>query len=208
VLYAYPRCPSSLAWRACWRRSASPCSSSPSSASERREEQSNLNLRQCIKTIMNTKTPVMNQDWVLSSMSNSLRRLPCPGAEIEWTMCGISLTAITPARLMAVTWQQPGNNTVVNPVLIAYKGSNAHILYRNESKQRAFSEPKFYPDFWVITMGIGKAHRWEKLWFPKLGVQNHFQIIEHWDICRNIFVIYTKQMSHFFHVWRVTESKY
>jgi hypothetical protein len=45
------------------------------------------------------------------------------------------------------------------PVLIAYKGSNAHILYRNESKQRAFSEPKFYPDFWVITMGIGKAQR-------------------------------------------------
>jgi len=33
----------------------------------------------------------------------------------------------------------------------------AHPLYRNESKHRAFSEPKFYPDFWVNTMGIGKA---------------------------------------------------
>jgi len=33
-----------------------------------------------------------------------------------------------------------------------------HISFiENQSKHRAFSEPKFYPDFWVITMGIGKV---------------------------------------------------
>lgn len=33
-----------------------------------------------------------------------------------------------------------------------------HISYiENESKHRAFSEPKCCPEFWVIAMGIGKA---------------------------------------------------
>lgn len=71
-------------------------------------------------------------------------------------MYGISLTAQT-------GWQAGGcydkscQQTVVNLCLLPLKAC-MHISYiENESKHRAFSEPKFYPEFWVIAMGIGKA---------------------------------------------------
>jgi len=41
-------------------------------------------------------------------------------------MYGISLMAMTQTRLKTVTWQPNSRE----PVLIASKGSNAHILYR------------------------------------------------------------------------------
>lgn len=131
VLYAYLRYPSSPAWPLSWRPSAWRSSSSPCSAWERKDEWRPIMCRQCIKTIMNTKTTVMNQDWVPCSMSNSSRH-----PQDIWWKCRDRVNHvwnfIDGADRLAGWWllrqKLPTNSREL--VLIASKGLHAHILYR------------------------------------------------------------------------------
>lgn len=108
---------------------------------------------------MNTKTTVMNQDWVPCSTSNSSRH-----PQDIWWKCRDRVNHVwnfidgnDTSKVDGCYMTKAANKTVVNLCLLPLK-ARMHISYiENESKHRAFSEPKFYPEFWVIAMGIGKA---------------------------------------------------